>query len=491
MGDPISFAFGIVRVLKSAYDLYSACAQAGEDFHTVSKRVQSMMIVLEGVNSDLVKNPRSVVNRGGDIARNISTRLKSLIVSCEASLTKVKALLAKYHSFQRSRLSGWDSFKLGASGKAEITNIQADLVLSTLLLNAFMAKEGLDVLKDLHDAANNRIEVNHVAIAKEFDRRSKLSPEEYESLTRELVRNLLEIGDVDQIRDLLRRGANPNGLESSPHRTIQNTPIGMATGNPRCLAILLEYGVNISVEMKADYPPEGRIAALGIAARNGNLQAVKMLLLARANVNGPEHGTSPIRALLSTYRITDDHIRILSLLAAHGANVNETGGRWFTALQFVCSVPEPLMTTYSIKSVVEQLLGYGAKPNICGGLHGSAIHAAVRVLNFDAVQLLLQHGAAPGLRATCTFIDCSKFLHRSSKRCENVTPLELLDKLWLAFTVDRPRIRKIRTLLEAALTEEKMWKLYQDMKSKRSNWSTEKGRVSLAHGISGASDKTA
>lgn len=158
MGDPISSAFGIAHVLKSAYDLYSACTQAREDFHTVSKHVQGMMIVLEGVNSDLVKNPRSVVNRGGDIARNKSTRLKSLIMSCEVSLTKVKALLAKYHSFQRSRPSGWDSFKWGASGKAEIANIQADLVLSTLLLNAFMAKEGLDVLGRVEQAIESLIE---------------------------------------------------------------------------------------------------------------------------------------------------------------------------------------------------------------------------------------------------------------------------------------------------------------------------------------------
>lgn len=46
--------------------------------------------------------------------------------------------------------------------------------------------------KDLHDAANNRVEVDHVAIANAF---------EYESLTHKAL-------------DLV----NPNGLESSPHR---------------------------------------------------------------------------------------------------------------------------------------------------------------------------------------------------------------------------------------------------------------------------------
>jgi hypothetical protein len=320
-------------------------------------------------------------------------------------------------------------------------------------------------------SANNRVEVNHVAIAKAFDERSKLSTEEYESLTRELVQNLGDVGqirdvDISQIRDLLRRGANPNGLESSPHRTTQNTPIGRAAKSPRCLAVLLEYGVDISVDMKV-YSPEGQITALGVAAQNLDPQAVKMLLLAGANVNDPEQGISPIRAFLTSpmlgfvFSQTTDNsqtadycIEILSLLAAYGANVNETGGKWFTALQFVCSVPETHVTAYSIKLVVEQLLDYGAEPNIRGGLRGSAIHAAVTVLNFDTVQLLLQRGAYPGLRVACTFTGRSKPLHRSSERREMVTPSELLDKPWFAYSKgSRSRIlktHKIRTLLEEA-----------------------------------------
>lgn len=311
----------------------------------------------------------------------------------------------------------------------------------------------------------DRVEVNHVAIAKAFDERSKLSPEEYESLTRELVRNLRDVSpiinrirdvDISQIRDLLRRGANPNGLESSPHRTIRNTPIGGAAKAPRCLAVLLEYGVDTSVEMKA-YSSEKQTTALGIAAKNLDPQAVKMLLLAGASVNGPEHGTSPIHACLTSpihdTISTADCVEILSLLAAHGANVNETGGRWFTALQFVCSIPETRVAAYSIKLVVEQLLRYGAKPNIRGGLHGSAIHAAVTVLNFNTVQLLLQHGADPGLRATCTFIGSSKFFHIPCVRCEDVTPLELLDKIRFAYPKDgKSRILKMRTLLEGAIS---------------------------------------
>src|ERR1700722_2062711 len=64
-------------------------------------------------------------------------------------------------------------------------------------------------------SANDRVEVNHVAIAKAFDERLKLSPEEYESLTRELVRNLGGVShiislikdvNINQIKGLLKRG---------------------------------------------------------------------------------------------------------------------------------------------------------------------------------------------------------------------------------------------------------------------------------------------
>jgi len=111
------------------------------------------------------------------------------------------------------------------------------------------------------------------------------------------------------------------------------------------------------------------------------------------------------------------------------------------------------VTAYSIKLVVEQLLGYGAKPNIRGGLHGSAIHAAVTVLNFNTVQLLLQHDADPGLRATCTFTGRSNLFHIRRTRCGKVTPLELLDKLWLAYSEGgRSRALEIRKLLEGALS---------------------------------------
>ena len=145
--------------------------------------------------------------------------------------------------------------------KREVERILHEEKLKRLEVERILHKEQLKRLEEdskkldqneVRLSANNRVEVNHVAIEKAFDERSKLSPEEYESLTRELVRNLGGRNvDISQIRDLLRRGANPNGLESFPHRTIQNTPIGWAAKDPRCLAVLLEYGVDISVEMEA------------------------------------------------------------------------------------------------------------------------------------------------------------------------------------------------------------------------------------------------
>lgn len=75
------------------------------------------------------------------------------------------------------------------------------------------------------------------------------------------------------------------------------------------------------------------------------------------------------------------------------------------------------------------------------------------MLNFDTVQLLLQHGADLGLRAACIFTGRSKFLHRSLERRDYVTPSELLGKLWLAYSeTGRYRALRIRKLLEGAVS---------------------------------------
>ncbi|OCK74542.1 hypothetical protein K432DRAFT_248863, partial [Lepidopterella palustris CBS 459.81] len=151
MGDPIGAVISIAGLLKRAYDLYDACSKAAEEFKTASRQVHSMTIVLEGVRSDLINNKRSAINRGGDIAKNKSNRLKTLLAGCSVSLGKLEALLKKYNGL-RNNSSAWDSFRWGNGGKAEIKNMQADLVVSMVMLNTFLQSEGLDALGRLEQA---------------------------------------------------------------------------------------------------------------------------------------------------------------------------------------------------------------------------------------------------------------------------------------------------------------------------------------------------
>ncbi|KAI9861429.1 MAG: hypothetical protein M1813_005326 [Trichoglossum hirsutum] len=144
--DPVGSILNIVHVLNSAYTLYRACQGAAEEFRAASGHVHCMTIVLEGVKSDLVENPRHVINRGTDQGRCKAQQLKPFVGSCDKSLGKLKALLGKYNTLKNDRSNGWDKFMWSKSGKCEVAGVQADLMMSTTMLNAFLAKEQLDVL---------------------------------------------------------------------------------------------------------------------------------------------------------------------------------------------------------------------------------------------------------------------------------------------------------------------------------------------------------
>ncbi|KAH0565358.1 hypothetical protein GP486_001241 [Trichoglossum hirsutum] len=146
MVDPVGSILNIVHVLNSAYTLYKACQGAAEEFRVASGHVHCMVIVLEGVKSDLVENPRCIINRGTDQGRCKVQRLKPFVDNCDKSLGKLKALLGKYNTLKNDRSNGWDKFMWSKSGKSEVAGVQADLMMSTTILNAFLAKEHLDIL---------------------------------------------------------------------------------------------------------------------------------------------------------------------------------------------------------------------------------------------------------------------------------------------------------------------------------------------------------
>ncbi|KAI0903784.1 ankyrin repeat-containing domain protein [Ustulina deusta] len=93
--------------------------------------------------------------------------------------------------------------------------------------------------------------------------------------------------------------------------------------------------------------------------------------------------TSPISQALMIQH-TPKAKYLVSMLLAHGADINLTGGEYHTPLQ-VAARFHPCMLEY--------ILDAGADINAVGGAFGTALHAAAFRGEFEGVKLLLSHGA--------------------------------------------------------------------------------------------------
>ncbi|KIX96248.1 uncharacterized protein Z520_08026 [Fonsecaea multimorphosa CBS 102226] len=100
-----------------------------------------------------------------------------------------------------------------------------------------------------------------------------------ESYGRTALQAVVEIGDVEFVRDLLSRGAEVNA-PAAPHRGVTALQAAAITGSLRIAQILLEHGAEIDADPS---PMEGRRAIDG-AAERGHIDMVKLLL---DNYNGP------------------------------------------------------------------------------------------------------------------------------------------------------------------------------------------------------------
>ena len=205
--------------------------------------------------------------------------------------------------------------------------------------------------------------------------------------------------DRSVVKFLSDRGANSNARGG-----YFGTPLQAACTNDRFRAIgqlLLEKGADV-------HTPGGYYGnALQASCHNGNVDAVEWLLDlgVDVNVSGGEYGnplqaaaasTGPIsdferkrrklRSLRDAYAPSENEgIEVLRRLLRRGANVNQQGGRYGTALQAAA--------VHGHADKVRLLLGHGADVHAEGGEYGTALQAACSCPNAEVALLLLEHGA--------------------------------------------------------------------------------------------------
>ena len=210
-----------------------------------------------------------------------------------------------------------------------------------------------------------------------------------EALASNLLPGALRLKNVPFTRIILRAGVNPN----SPIGYQNTTPLQYIArlGDIELVRILLDAGADVNA------PPTGSVGqdkhtALQAAAKGGNLELVQILLDAGADVNAPpettnltctNHGYTALQAAALT-----GNIELVQLLLHAGADVNAPPSDFgYMAIQ-AAAIGGNI-------ALFQILLNAGANINAppSPNYGSTALQAASKNENIELVQILLNSGA--------------------------------------------------------------------------------------------------
>ncbi|KAH8797112.1 ankyrin repeat-containing domain protein [Flagelloscypha sp. PMI_526] len=223
-----------------------------------------------------------------------------------------------------------------------------------------------------------------------------------------LLHHASEVGDLEFMRALIKKGANVNAGDE-PHGSVLQA--GAKSGKLEVVRFLVEKGADVNaggvlgtalraacctrnveivrflVEKGANVNAGGGVygSALQDGACYGNMEIVRFLVEKGADVNasGGKHGS----ALQAAAGAGTKSLEIARFLVENGADVNAGGGPHGSALQAACS-----MNAWN-PEVARFLLEKGADANASRGKYGSSLYRSVSSGNPNIVRLLVESGA--------------------------------------------------------------------------------------------------
>jgi ankyrin repeat protein len=187
--------------------------------------------------------------------------------------------------------------------------------------------------------------------------------------------------DVAAVEKLLAEGAGADAVDAEGNSALNYAVNAVEVGgSPDMVALLLKNGADPDVLDSIGQAP------LALAAKNGRLEVVQLLLDAGADVNtkfalGSGNDKSPL-----IQAVENGHIEIVELLIARGADVQQQESEMqMSPLHYAAAHDEPDM--------VRILLENGADLNAENSFRWTPLFSAARMGSVETVQALLEAGA--------------------------------------------------------------------------------------------------
>ena len=198
-------------------------------------------------------------------------------------------------------------------------------------------------------------------------------------------------GSVEILSCLLDSGADLNAVANAEGHTITPLIVAVQSGHLDCVKLLLQYGAD--TEGRGGF----RVDALGyasvslkicctpllVAAVNGNVKILSSLLENGADINAVSEGLYTPLMMAVRYK----HINAVKFLMDQGADANLQDKKGYTALHYVA------MYCHSFDATRLHCLNNRSDFNIQDADNLTPLMLAVKCLNLDAVNYLLQNGA--------------------------------------------------------------------------------------------------
>ncbi|HEX9048880.1 MAG TPA: ankyrin repeat domain-containing protein [Verrucomicrobiae bacterium] len=222
-------------------------------------------------------------------------------------------------------------------------------------------------------------------------------------------------GQVKVVNYLLDHGADVNAGWPALYQATR-------TGNRAMVELLLQRGADVN--QNAEY---GR-TALTVAAEEGFISILELLLANKANPNVTDNRNGQTPLWLAMYK---GHDKCVKLLLAAGANVDAE------ASDFLQPSSSPRQTSLSLATergwmeMIKLLIAAKANPN--AGAKNPPLLCAVAITNLEAAAILLHVGANPNAAAIGRFDDLHFVKNGDYQNyCSHMTPL------WLAVYLNQP-----------------------------------------------------